>query len=88
MSKFFIRPLNESDSLEELTKLLHRAYKPLGDAGMNFTAVDQSVEKTRERASLGVCFVACLNVGEIVGTVSCHNKEQGVSKTWYRRKSV
>lgn len=53
-----IRPLADGDSLEALTALLHRAYAPLGAAGLNFTAVDQSVQVTRERIAGGHCLVA------------------------------
>jgi hypothetical protein len=41
-----IRQLTSADSLEELTDLLHAAYKRLGDMGLNYTAVDQPVEET------------------------------------------
>lgn len=64
-----LRPLAGTDSFEALTDLVHRAYAPLGAAGMNFTAVDQTVEMTRQRASRGQCFVA-LQGEHIVGTVT------------------
>lgn len=64
-----IRRLRESDSLEELTSLLHRAYKELSDKGLNITAADQSVETTGHRASDGVCFVA-ESLGKLVGTAT------------------
>lgn len=44
-----IRPLREDDDIVALTALLHRAYAPLGAAGMNFTAVDQTEAQTRAR---------------------------------------
>lgn len=69
MDSILLRPLAPTDSLEALTALLHRAYAPLGAAGMNFTAVDQTVEKTRERAGRGQCFVA-VQGEHIVGTVT------------------
>jgi GNAT superfamily N-acetyltransferase len=53
-----IRPLAPSDSFAALTALIHRAYAPLGAAGMNFTGVDQNEEKTRERCGRGATFVA------------------------------
>ncbi|HEX5135930.1 MAG TPA: GNAT family N-acetyltransferase [Planctomycetota bacterium] len=62
-----IRPLAESDSLEELTGLLHRAYSVLGAMGFNYTAVDQPVATTRERAADGECWVV-VEEGRIVGT--------------------
>lgn len=52
------RRLGSGDSWEELTGLLHRAYAALGAMGFNYTAVDQPVERTRERASDGECYVA------------------------------
>lgn len=40
----------------------------LAGMGLNYTAVDQSVEITRERVNAGVCFVAVTD-GEIIGTI-------------------
>lgn len=63
-----IRPLSPSDSLLELTGLLHRAYARLGAMGLNYTAVDQTVDVTRERVSAGQCFVADWS-GKLAGTI-------------------
>lgn len=65
-----IRPLAESDDLHALTALLNRAYSPLAAAGMNFTAADQTVEKTRERIEAGDTWVALDAAGAFVGTVT------------------
>jgi GNAT superfamily N-acetyltransferase len=64
-----IRPLAPSDSLESLTALLHGAYSHLGAMGLNYTAVDQTVEVTAQRIASGQCFVA-EREGRIVGTVT------------------
>jgi len=64
-----IRRLHPADSLEELTALLHRAYGALGAMGFNYTAVDQPVERTRERASDGECHVVVAD-GRIVATAT------------------
>lgn len=40
-----------------LTELLHAAYAELGAMGLNFTAVDQSVETTVMRARAGRCWI-------------------------------
>jgi GNAT superfamily N-acetyltransferase len=64
-----LRPLATSDSLESLTALLHRAYSRLGAMGLNYTAVDQTVEVTAKRVASGQCFVA-EHEGRIVGTVT------------------
>jgi GNAT superfamily N-acetyltransferase len=66
-----IRPFDESrDSYDHLTTLLHEAYRPLAERGMNFVATTQDVEVTRERVgSATVCLVA-VDAGEtVVGTI-------------------
>jgi GNAT superfamily N-acetyltransferase len=55
--------------MDELTELLHRAYGALGAMGFNYTAVDQTVERTRQRASDGECYVA-VDRGRIVATAT------------------
>jgi GNAT superfamily N-acetyltransferase len=52
-----IRLLSETDSIDELTALLPRAYAPLGARGLRYTAVSQDAATTRERASKGECYV-------------------------------
>jgi len=63
-----IRLLDESDSIPELTALLHRAYARLGSMGLNYTAVDQPPEVTAKRISGGCCFVATIE-DALVGTI-------------------
>ena len=65
---YSIRKLHTSDSLLELTELLHAAYARLGAMGLNYTSVDQSPEVTAERIAGGQCYVAELD-GQLVGTV-------------------
>ena len=64
-----VRRLLPSDSIPEITALLHRGYAGLSAMGFNYTAVDQDDDATRRRASNGTCFVALLD-GRIVGTVT------------------
>ncbi|MCR9256155.1 MAG: GNAT family N-acetyltransferase [Alphaproteobacteria bacterium] len=52
-----------------MTEILHTAYGRLAVMGLNYQAVDQPVEVTRERAALGECYIAELT-GEMVGTVT------------------
>lgn len=68
MSALRIRPLQDSDDLNELTALLHRAYAALAARGLNYTAVDQTVETTRGRIAQGQCLVA-EHAGRLAGTV-------------------
>ena len=63
-----IRQFNDADAVG-LTDLLHEAYAELGNQGLNYTAVDQSVETTRERASGGQCWIVEARE-TIVGTLT------------------
>jgi GNAT superfamily N-acetyltransferase len=63
-----LRPFRETDAVA-LTALLHRAYAELGAAGLNYTAVDQDVRTTRERAAAGRCWVAEQD-DRLVGTMT------------------
>jgi GNAT superfamily N-acetyltransferase len=68
-SNITIRPLAARDSFQALSDLLHRAYAPLADQGLNFTAATQAAATTRKRAAEGQCFVAVAG-RELVGTVT------------------
>ena len=64
-----IRALRPTDSLEEITELLHRAYNPLADAGLRYLASHQSVDQTRGRLERAAgAYVAELG-GRLVGTI-------------------
>lgn len=64
-----IRLFQASDSLTELTALLHRAYARLGQMGLNYTAVDQSAEVTAQRMRGGRCFVVVDASDKLLGTL-------------------
>lgn len=88
-----LRPLAARDSLESLTALLHRAYARLGAMGLNFTAVDQSAQTTRDRVDAGQCFVLEAR-GELAGTVLVagpydEKTSPGVrASPWYLRRDM
>ena len=65
---FQIRPLETTDSIGELTSLLHRAYARLGQMGLNYTAVDQTPEVTSSRIRGSHCFVVTA-AHKLVGTI-------------------
>lgn len=68
-TNYTIRLFDESkDSVEELTDLLHRAYKRLADMGLNFIATFQSAEYTRNYLKKGECYILEVN-GKLIGTV-------------------
>ncbi|MEQ1823072.1 MAG: GNAT family N-acetyltransferase [Fimbriimonadaceae bacterium] len=62
-----IRRLQPTDSIEDLTALIHRAYQRLGEMGLNYTAVNQGPEVTLERVLEGECWLAEMH-GATVGT--------------------
>lgn len=67
-STLSVRPFEEADAAL-LTELLHDAYAELGAAGLNYTAVDQDVATTRDRALGGQCWVV-EQEARIVGTLT------------------
>jgi ribosomal protein S18 acetylase RimI-like enzyme len=82
-----IRPLRETDSLEDLTELLHRAYKKLADVGLQYLATHQTAEITRTRISKGTCYVAELD-GQTVGTIIYRNPSQTKGTPHYDRPDI
>lgn len=83
----YIRPLREDDSLEELTELLHRAYRVLADMGLQYLATRQDVETTRKRISNGTCFVATVD-DKIVGTITFKMPHGGHGVVWLDRPDI
>jgi GNAT superfamily N-acetyltransferase len=83
-----IRLLTAVDSVDQLTGLLHRAYRPLLAAGLKYTAAEQPVDETARRLAAGVGAVATLN-GELVGTILVRGGPNLTSNsTWYGRGDV
>lgn len=52
-----IRLLADTDSFDELTAMLRRAYAPLEASGLRYMTASQDVAMTRKRASKGECYV-------------------------------
>ena len=82
-----IRPLNEDDSIDELTDLLHRGYKVLADMGLKYLATWQSSDITRDRIAKGECFVAELD-GKIIGTINFYMPDVLGGSPWLERDDV
>jgi GNAT superfamily N-acetyltransferase len=87
MDPIQIRPLAASDSLDELTSMLHRAFSPLGRLGLNCTGVSQSIETTAQRVRLGECLVAVCG-GRLIGTLTLHRPERRSECRRYREADV
>lgn len=82
-----IRPVHSDDNMQAITQLLHRAYKPLADAGMKFVATYQDEATTRERFDSGHGFVA-IACDKIIATVTIYETLQANSCSWYTVEGV
>ncbi|MDO1582525.1 GNAT family N-acetyltransferase [Rhizobium oryzicola] len=82
-----IRPIEPTDSIEDLTTLLHAAYGRLARMGLKYMATDQSVDVTRERAGQGTCLLA-FQGSRLCGTILFRNAAQTRGCPWYDRKDV
>jgi predicted N-acetyltransferase YhbS len=69
MRNVLIRHLSPDDCVDEITSLLHRAYKQNADMNIHFVASHQSADVTRERLVQGTAYIAVLD-GQIVGTIT------------------
>lgn len=79
------RLLAPTDSLDELTDLLHAAYARLSALGFNYTAVDQTVDVTRQRIASGECYVA-VDGSKLIGTIMFRRRPRGCA--WYEQDHV
>jgi len=83
MTDFAIRRLRCGDPLDELTQLLHRAFNGLARQGIDCQCASQPVEKTRERAARGECFIAVTGA-KIIGTLTLEPPDRAAAITAYR----
>ena len=69
MGQVHVRRLQEEDSFEEITDLLHRAYSVLADLGLRYLATHQDSGVTKDRCLSGETYVGVFE-GRIVSTVT------------------
>jgi ribosomal protein S18 acetylase RimI-like enzyme len=82
-----IRKLRPTDSLAQLTDLLHRAYHALAERGLHFFATHQSVEQTRRRIAVGTVFVIERG-GKIIACIHYRSPAECSGTPWYDRDEV
>ena len=82
-----IRELAPTDSIADLTALLHAAYAGLGAMSFNYTAVDQTEDVTRSRIARGLCLVA-VDGRALVGTIMFHPPGRSAGCPCYERTDV
>jgi len=81
------RYLSPGDDVEAITELLHEAYSPLREAGMNFLAGRQTPSVTKTRLAKGETIVA-LAGREIVGIVTLADASATQGSPLYNRPDV
>ena len=78
-----IRPLQASDSLEEMTYLLNHAYKQLAVMGLRYTATYQDIEITARRIKDALCLVG-IKEGKMVANIAYYSAEKtGIQQKLY-----
>ncbi|MBS1624475.1 MAG: GNAT family N-acetyltransferase [Bacteroidetes bacterium] len=75
-----IRPYQNEDDVTMITVMIHRAFKPLADAGMRYLGSYQDEKTTLERFSRGRPFVA-LDGDAIIGTITFYTAS-GIKPGW------
>lgn len=86
-----IRTLRPTDSIPEITRLLHRAYAKQVSMGLRPLAGRQDDATTRRRCASGECLLAVMPEGgreRIVGVILFHEIEDAEGPPWFRRKDV
>ena len=82
-----IRLFSEQDNIEELTKLLNKAYKPLSEKGFRYLGSYQDAAKTKERIESGECFVAVMD-NIIIGTILYRSPTKAKGTEWTNQPFV
>lgn len=81
-STLTIRLLTSNDSLEDVTKLLHRAYAKHAENGLHYLATSQNINQTRKRIKNAECYVVEKN-HRLVGTFCLWAPERTSGLPWY-----
>ncbi len=82
-----VRPFQSSDSVTELTDLLHLSYRQLAARGLRYVATHQDEDITRRRIAGGQCFVATIG-DRLVATITLKSQGPAHGCDWYRRPGV
>jgi len=91
VSDIEVRRLLPTDSMEELTALLHRAYRAQVEMGLQPLAGRQDAATTRKRTSNGECYLAVQTTPagpKLVGTILFHEVEDAKGPPWFQQKHV
>ena len=82
-----IRPWTPTDSVEQITELLHLAYGALARQGMHYNASHQSPWQTLSRLARGDSFIAIAD-DRIIGTISAYRSRPDDHHPYYQRPNL
>ena len=82
-----LRPIEQADSIADLTRLLHRAYAGLAQRGLHFVASHQDEQTTRRRIERGECHLA-FHHGALIGTITLYAPGHKDGSPWLDRPDV
>ncbi len=82
-----IRLFGSEDSVSELTGLVNRAYKQLGDMGLKYVGTWQGDEMTERRITDAECYVGLLD-GRLAATILLRSPGKKRGPGWYSRDDV
>ncbi|HEY3250267.1 MAG TPA: GNAT family N-acetyltransferase [Ignavibacteria bacterium] len=86
--EFVIRQFDrETDSIKELTELLHSSYKRLADMGLRFVATHQDEKYTKDYMKKGECYILT-SENRILGTIFYYTKMWEDAPEIYKRDDV
>lgn len=84
-----ITHFSETDSIEELTALLHLSYKRLADMGLKFVATYQTPEYTKNFIkNNGECYISKNDSGKIIATIMYLPESKDHDPEWYKKENV
>lgn len=81
------RLFNKHDSIDELTRLINKAYKANADKGLNFLGARQDAKTTFRRIRKGICIIALEN-NNIIGTITFKATHKSRGSKWFNKGYV
>lgn len=77
----------QTDSIEALTRMLHKSYRKLAEMGFRFLASHQDTQMTLKRMENARCLVGLQN-GEIIATILYYPPAFAKGAPWYDQPHV
>lgn len=78
---------DHSHLIDELTDLLHSAYKPLAKEGMRYLATHQTADVTLDRLKKGDSFLGFID-GKLIATITLIIDNTNAPSGWYSKPGV